>query len=215
MPAEIVKLKILYSDLSLVVIEKPGGLLSVPGRGMDKRDCVASRIRALFPGCIEQPSVHRLDQFTSGLMVMALTRNAHRHLSLQFASKSVKKIYIAMLDGIVKKMEGEIVLSFRLDPNNRPYQIYDPDYGKSGITRWKKIRSTMGKTRVEFLPLTGRTHQLRLHAAHELGLGCPIVGDRLYGKGQEGQQMLLHASYLCFCHPESGLWMEFNSTPPF
>lgn len=209
------KLTVLHTDPAFVIVEKPGGLLSVPGRDLNNQDCVVKRIRTMFPVCIEQPAVHRLDMFTSGLMVLALTREAHRHLSRQFQERLVDKRYIALLDGIVDRESGIITLSFRLDPQNRPYQIYDPVQGKTGITIWKKIGVQEGKTRVEFTPLTGRTHQLRLHAAHALGLGCPIVGDRLYGRGHEGDMMLLHASTLSFLHPSTDKRIVFSSPAPF
>lgn len=209
------RLILLHEDSDFVVVEKPGGLLSVPGRGPMNQDCVVGRIRKMFPACIEQPSVHRLDMFTSGLMVLALTREAHRHLSRQFQERLVDKRYIALLDGIVDRELGEVTLSFRLDPENRPYQIYDPVQGKTGITIWKKIDVQEGRTRVEFTPLTGRTHQLRLHAAHALGLSCPIIGDRLYGCGHEGDMMLLHASSLSFLHPSTGKRISFSSPAPF
>jgi tRNA pseudouridine32 synthase / 23S rRNA pseudouridine746 synthase len=209
------RLTIVHRDPSFVIIDKPGGLLSVPGRGPENQDCVVSRIKTIFAECIDQPAVHRLDMYTTGLMVLALTRETHQHLSRQFEQRIVEKRYIALLDGIVEKESGRITLSFRLDPDNRPYQVYDPKQGKAGTTLWEKQDITSGKTRVQFIPLTGRTHQLRLHAAHVLGLGCPIVGDRLYGSGQEGDQMLLHASYLSFLHPCTGKQIKFNSPPPF
>jgi tRNA pseudouridine32 synthase / 23S rRNA pseudouridine746 synthase len=208
-------LTILHTDSSFVVIEKPGGLLSVPGRCPENQDCVVKRIKALFFECIDQPAVHRLDMFTTGLMVLALTRKAHRHLSRQFEQRLVDKRYIALLDGIVERGSGEITLSFRLDPSNRPYQIYDPLHGKTGTTRWKNLGTRAGKTRVEFTPLTGRTHQLRLHAVHELGLGCPIIGDALYGQGRDGDPMLLHASFLSFLHPLTDKPIYFCSPAPF
>jgi tRNA pseudouridine32 synthase/23S rRNA pseudouridine746 synthase len=209
------KLTIIHTDPFFVVIDKPGGLLSVPGRGPDNQDCVVNRIKTLFPGSVDQPAVHRLDMYTSGLMVLALTKETHRCLSRQFEHRIVEKRYIALLDGSVEEIAGEITLSFRLDPNNRPYQIYDPIHGKAGITRWRRLKYVEGKTRIEFMPLTGRTHQLRLHAAHKLGLGCPIIGDRLYGNGKEGDQMLLHASYLSFLHPCTDRRMHFSSHAPF
>jgi tRNA pseudouridine32 synthase/23S rRNA pseudouridine746 synthase len=169
----------------------------------------------MFPACIEQPAVHRLDMFTSGLMVLALTREVHRHLSRQFQERLVEKRYIALLDGMVAGESGVVTLSFRLDPENRPYQIYDPVQGKTGTTLWKKLDQQFGKTKMEFTPLTGRTHQIRLHAAHALGLGCPIIGDRLYGHGQEGQRMLLHASFLSFLHPTTDKRIAFRSPAPF
>ncbi len=211
------ELEIIYSDVCILVVNKPGGLLAVPGRGPDKRDCVVSRVKNMFPGCIDQPAVHRLDMATSGLMVVALTTDAHRELSRQFSRRLVRKKYIALLDGLVAADSGEITLAFRLDPDNRPWQVYDPVQGKTGITRWRCLRRIRlaGQTLVEFVPVTGRTHQLRLHAAHELGLGCPIVGDSLYGSGQEGDPMLLHAAQLSFMHPVTNRQQKFSSVAPF
>ena len=204
-------LDIVHVDDHLVVIDKPGGLLAVPGRGPEKQDCVVNRIKKMFPGSIDQPAVHRLDMATSGLMVLALTVDAHRNLSNQFAERRVVKKYIALLEGVVACDHGEINLKFRLDPDNRPCQVYDPVHGKSGITKWRRLHVFKNRTRIEFVPLTGRTHQLRLHAAHELGLGCPIVGDSLYGSGTQGGPMLLHAAMLSFSHPETGEKVEFSS----
>ena len=205
------EIDIIYRDSSIVVVNKPGGLLSVPGKGPDKQDCLANRIRDMFPGCIPQPSVHRLDMDTSGLMVFAFTKDAHRSLSIQFQDRLVKKQYLALLEGIVEKDSGEIRLPFRVDVNNRPYQVYDPVYGRLGITSWEKITVINNRTRVLFEPRTGRTHQLRLHASHPMGLGCPIVGDRLYGHMKPGERFHLHASYLCFNHPDSNKKICFES----
>jgi tRNA pseudouridine32 synthase/23S rRNA pseudouridine746 synthase len=122
---------------------------------------------------------------------------------------------MALLEGIVAAAAGEITLPFRLDPERRPYQVYDPVQGKMGISRWRKIESRDGRTLVAFTPLTGRTHQLRLHASHPLGLGCPIVGDRLYGTGCPGEPLMLHATWLRFQHPGTGQPMNFISAAPF
>lgn len=208
-------LTILHTDAELVVVEKPGSLLSVPGRGPDKQDCLARRLQRQFPAMIAQPAVHRLDLHTTGLMVFAVTETAHRHLSGQFAERTVVKEYTALLDGLIEMENGEIHLPFRLDLANRPCQIHDPVHGRMGSTIWRRLGLENGRTRVLFLPLTGRTHQLRLHAAHPLGLGCPIVGDHLYGTGQDGEPMLLHASRLAFTHPCSGKRLDFVSPPPF
>jgi tRNA pseudouridine32 synthase/23S rRNA pseudouridine746 synthase len=148
-------------------------------------------------------------------MVIAVTDEAHRHLNRQFEAREVLKEYTALLEGEVELTAGEIRLPFRLDPDNRPYQIHDPVHGKMGISRWRRLRHEAGRTRVLFMPLTGRTHQLRLHAAHRLGLGCPIVGDSLYGSGHDGEQMMLHASSLTFTHPVTGQGLSFFSRPPF
>lgn len=204
------ELDIRHQDAAIVVVNKLSGLLSVPGRGPDKQDCVVNRLKAIFPDCIEQPSVHRLDMDTSGLMVLALTAASQRHLSIQFEKRQVKKVYHAVLEGLIEPDAGEIELAFRLDPDNRPHQVYDPVQGKVGTTRWRKLGVKEGCTMIEFTPLTGRTHQLRLHASHELGLGCPIVGDRLYGSGTVPGQLKLQAVYLEFYHPESGEPISFS-----
>lgn len=208
-------LDIVHQENNFVVIDKPSGLLSVPGRGPDMQDCVVNRLKSLFPHCMEQPSVHRLDMDTSGLMVLALAKDIQRNLAIQFQERRVEKSYIAILDGIVAADSGEIELAFRLDPDNRPHQVYDPVQGKIGHTRWRKLGEENGCTRVEFSPATGRTHQLRLHASHELGLGFPIVGDRLYGSGTAPGQLKLHASFLSFDHPQSGRRLSFESRPKF
>ncbi|WP_035272872.1 RluA family pseudouridine synthase [Desulfogranum japonicum] len=208
-------LDIVWQDPEFVVVNKPGGLLAVPGRGADKQDCVTRRVQKLFPQCIEQPAVHRLDMATSGLMVVALTRQAHKELNRQFSQRMVIKRYVALLDGILAKPEGTITLAFRLDPENRPYQVFDPVQGKTGITHYRVIAQQNAQTRVEFFPQTGRTHQLRLHSSHVLGLGCPIVGDALYGTGRNGDSMLLHAAGLQFCHPCTQDTLCFISSPAF
>ncbi|MCU0857249.1 MAG: RluA family pseudouridine synthase [Pontiellaceae bacterium] len=206
---------IVHHDDGIVVVNKPSGLLAVPGKGEENQDCVVSRIKALYPDCIEQPAVHRLDMDASGLMVLALTADVHRELSRQFHDRETGKRYIALLDGELEKESGTIELPFRLDVENRPFQIYDPVQGKTGITRWKKLSVENGRTRVEFTPVTGRTHQLRLHAASEHGLGIPILGDRLYGSGTAPGQLKLHAVRLSFIHPRTGERMEFFCEPPF
>ena len=208
-------LDILFNDSSILVVNKPEGLLAVPGRGPEKQDCIVSRARSLYPEMLEQPAVHRLDQQTSGLMVLAMQATAHRHLSSQFQNRQVTKGYVAIVDKTIKALSGTITLPFRLDPDNRPYQIYDPVNGKEAITLWRKIDDTPRGTRIGYTPLTGRTHQLRVHSAHPGGLAAPIIGDRLYGSGKEGDAMLLHASYLSFNHPDDERLVEFHSPPPF
>lgn len=208
-------MNILFADAHIVVVDKPAGLLAVPGRGPDKQDCVESRIRALFADMPRQPAVHRLDMATSGIMILARTAAAHRNLSMQFAKRSIAKEYIALLDGVPLRESGIIELRFRLDTDRRPYQIHDPVDGKLGITSWWKIAEETAGTRVLFKPLTGRTHQLRLHAAHRLGLGCPIKGDALYGRGGQAERMMLHASSLTLRHPCSGTPLTFAAAIPF
>jgi tRNA pseudouridine32 synthase/23S rRNA pseudouridine746 synthase len=212
---------IVYRDQSIIVVNKPSGLLSVPGRGEDKQDCVVARVKRLFPMCIEQPSVHRLDMDTSGLLVLAFTQEAHRNLSVQFIKRKVHKKYVALLDGVVKEEKGKVELAFRYDPEHKPRQKYDPVLGKWGTTLWERVQvepfGIEGRlvTRVEFEPLTGRTHQLRLHSAHVKGLGCPIVGDPLYGNPDGASRLMLHASEIRFLHPETGEHLHFSEEPGF
>jgi len=208
-------LTIIHQDEHIVVVEKESGMLSVPGRGPEKIDSVVHRIRQLIPECISHPAAHRLDMDTSGLMVLGITTEAHRHLSIQFQDRTVEKSYIALLEGILEEDSGIITLPFRLDIDNRPYQIYDEIHGKSGTTEWKKIGIEGDLTRVAFHPITGRTHQLRIHSAHPKGLGIPIVGDNLYGNGTGSGQLKLHAAELSFDHPASGGRLQFATDPLF
>lgn len=209
------EIEVLFFDSELVVVNKPSGLLSVPGKGPENQHCVTSQIKEMFPGCPKHPEVHRLDMDTSGLMVLARTQEAQRELSRQFHDRETGKRYIALLDGKLAETSGTIELPFRLDVENRPVQIYDPVHGKIGITHWKTLEIETGKTRVEFVPITGRTHQLRVHAASEHGLGIPIIGDRLYGTGTAPGQLKLHAAHLSFTHPRTGKKMELDSAPAF
>ena len=209
------ELHIVSEDPCFVVVNKPSGLLSVPGRGPHKTDCVSNRVRKLYPHCIEQPAVHRLDMDTSGLMVVALDSDSHRNLSRQFQRRQTSKRYIGLLDGILSVERGTLRLPFRLDIDRRPYQIYDEVHGKLGITHWERLGIEGEFTRVAFTPVTGRTHQLRVHAAHERGLGIPIVGDPLYGNGTGPAQLKLHATELGFLHPRSGTPLSFHLPPPF
>lgn len=208
-------LEIIHTDDAFVVVNKRSGMLSVPGRGEEKIDSVSHRVRQMFPGCVEQPAVHRLDMDTSGLMVVARTADAMRELSRQFRERETEKLYVALLEGVLEKESGIIELPFRLDVENRPFQIYDEVHGKMGTTHWKKIAIEGNLTRIEFTPITGRTHQLRLHAAHEKGLGIPILGDPFYGNGTGPGQMKLHACKLAFTHPVTSGRMVFSLDPDF
>ena len=208
-------LDIVHEDPAFVVVDKASGMLSVPGRGPEKTDCVSNRVRILYPGCPEQPAVHRLDMDTSGLMVVARTQAAHRELSIQFIRRKTRKKYIALLQGELQEESGVLELPFRLDIDNRPMQIYDPVHGKMGITHWERLALEDGMTRVSFRPVTGRTHQLRVHSAHAMGLGIPIVGDPLYGQGTGPGELKLHATELAFLHPLTGEELVFYSPPPF
>ena len=211
-------------------MNKQSGLLSVPGRGEDKQDCVESRFRRLFGDAVEilQPAVHRLDMETSGIMILAFTKEAHRELNRQFEAKEVQKEYVALLDGILPKMgispHGQMELFFRLDVDNRPHQIWDAEKGKSAITEWEILGveryhapdgSTRNASRVLFKPHTGRTHQLRLASSDSHGFGCPIIGDTLYGHCEEGERLMLHAQKIEFTHPTTGRRMTIESAPEF
>jgi tRNA pseudouridine32 synthase / 23S rRNA pseudouridine746 synthase len=210
-----VSLVVLHQEASFAVIDKPAELLSCPGKGEANRDSVQTRVPEVFPHASGSILVHRLDQPTSGVMVVALNRAAHRALRGQFDARRTSKTYVAELIGEVAGDAGTIELPFRVDLDNRPYQIHDPVHGKMGITRWRVISRRPGGTRVEFCPETGRTHQLRVHAAHPLGLGCPIAGDRLYGDPATAPRLLLHACRLEFDHPELGTRQTFESAIPF
>ena len=209
------RLDVVHEDPEFVVVDKESGMLSVPGRGPEKRDCVAERVREMYPEAPAQPAVHRLDMDTSGLLVVARTVEAHRRISIQFQKRATRKRYVALLDGVLPGEEGTVELPFRLDIENRPYQIYDPVHGKVGITHWEKLGVEASVTRVSFVPVTGRTHQLRVHSAHPRGLGIPIVGDPLYGNGTGPGQLKLHAAALGFQHPTSGAELNFRSEPRF
>jgi len=208
-------LMIVHEDPDIVVVNKASGFLSVPGRGADKFDSVTTRIRQRYPGCIEHPEVHRLDMDTSGLIVVALNAKSQKALSMQFETRKIQKRYIALLDGRLAAESGTIRLATRLDIDRRPMQIYDEMHGKLGITHWEKLAHEGELTRVAFVPVTGRTHQLRVHAAHERGLSIPIVGDPLYGRGTGPGQMKLHACELGFAHPASGMPLSFHCAPDF
>ena len=210
-PAEGKMLKIVFEDESIIVINKPAEFLSVPGKSID--DSVYSRIRDMYPEADGPLLVHRLDMSTSGILLVAKNREAHRKLQDQFIRRKVSKRYVALLNGIVEKDEGSIDLPLRVDLDDRPRQMVCNTYGKSARTNYTVIDRTDGKTRVYFYPVTGRTHQLRVHSAHSLGLNCPIVGDDLYGLRAE--RLCLHAESLTFKHPKSGEMMTFQLDPEF
>ena len=210
-PAEGKSLSIVFEDDSIIVINKPAEFLSVPGKSID--DSVYSRIRDMYPDADGPLLVHRLDMSTSGILLAAKNREAHRKLQDQFIRRKVSKRYVALLDGIVEKDEGSIDLPLRVDLDDRPRQMVCNTYGKSARTNYTVIDRTDGKTRVYFYPVTGRTHQLRVHSAHSLGLNCPIVGDDLYGLRAE--RLCLHAESLTFKHPKSGEMMTFQLDPEF
>ncbi len=198
-------LKIIYEDDSLVVVDKPAELLSVPG--IQIHDSVYTRLKTTW-GTIEPLIIHRLDMATSGLLVVAKTKEAHKHIQRQFLKRTVVKRYTALLSGLVKEDEGEIRLPLRGDLDNRPRQLVCDTHGKKAVTLWKVVGRQTETTRVHFWPLTGRTHQLRMHAAHEQGLNAPIVGDDLYGTGAD--RLHLHAAYLEFVHPKTRKTLRFE-----
>jgi len=208
-------LSILHREESFVVVDKLPDFLSVPGRGPGMDDCVVSRVREIFPNAEGPLAAHRLDMETSGLMVLGLTPEAHRNLSRQFEQRVVRKTYIGLLEGAVEGESGHIELAFRVDIDDRPRQILDPEHGKLGITDWEVLERGIDHTRVRFVPLTGRTHQLRVHAAHPQGIGHPILGDRLYGNPALADRLMLHSASLSFQHPEDQRWLHFEMPAPF
>jgi tRNA pseudouridine32 synthase/23S rRNA pseudouridine746 synthase len=208
-------LRVLHVDRWLAAVDKQAGLLSAVGRGPDKRDSVETRVPRVFPEATGSIVVHRLDQPTSGVLVVALDADTHRALRRQFEQHVVHKTYVAELVGDVRADEGEVQLPFRLDPDNRPHQVHDPVHGKLGITRWRVLSRAAGRTRVLFTPRTGRTHQLRVHSAHPLGLGCPIAGDRLYGDPSTAPRLMLHAWQLTLTHPHTGAPLTLEAPLPF
>ncbi len=205
------KLEVLYQDSDLFVVNKPAGLLSVPGRGPDKFDSVACRAQQMVGDALV---VHRLDCHTSGVMLMARGKAAQVELSRQFHDRETEKEYIAVVEGIVQDEEGVIDLPMRCDIDNRPRQIIDFKHGKQAVTRWKKLFVQNHTTRLLLQPVTGRSHQLRVHCQ---SMGHAIVGDTLYGGGQAPAQprMLLHAQTLRFTHPQTGERMCVQSVCEF
>jgi tRNA pseudouridine32 synthase/23S rRNA pseudouridine746 synthase len=203
-----------FEDDALIVVNKPPGLLSVPGRGAEKQDCMASRVLAEFPDAL---TVHRLDMETSGLLVFARSAAVHRTLSYAFQTRQVDKRYVAVVDGLVEAEHGEIALPLICDWPNRPLQKVDHELGKPSLTRYRVLsRDEAAMTsRVELEPLTGRSHQLRVHL---LSLGHAILGDALYARGaalEASPRLLLHASALRFLHPRSRETLALVSEPAF
>ena len=205
------KLDILYEDDYLLVINKPEGMLSVPGKG--DADSVYQRLSILYPEATGPIIVHRLDMATSGLLLAAKTKEAHQNLQAQFKNRTIQKRYIALLEGEVPQNEGEIRLPLCPDPLDRPRQIVSEEFGKPALTHYRVLERTSGKTLIAFYPQTGRTHQLRVHAAHPQGLHCPILGDKLYGR--KAERLYLHAEYLAFTHPITSERIEIQKSPAF
>ena len=205
------KLNIVYGDQWLLIINKPAGMLSVPGK--ERQTSIYDLAREAYPEAEGPMIVHRLDMATSGLLIIAKDKKTHQHLQAQFKNRSIRKKYIALLDGIVPEDEGTIELSLCPNPLDRPRQMVDTQYGKPAITYYQVLERTDKYTRIAFYPHTGRTHQLRVHAAHPSGLHCPIIGDELYGK--KDKRLYLHAESIEFTHPVNGQSMCITKKADF
>ncbi|WP_068599179.1 pseudouridine synthase [Vaginella massiliensis] len=205
------KIEILFEDRDILVINKPENFLSVPGIAV--KDSVQERLKLMYPEITSPMMVHRLDMQTSGLLVIAKNKLSHERLQKQFLKKKVNKRYIALLDGIIENQTGEINLPLRVDLDDRPRQLVCYEHGKPAVTKYEVIGFEANKTRIYFYPITGRTHQLRVHASHPSGLNMPIVGDDLYGK--KGKRLCLHAEKIEFFHPISNKKLIFSSEPNF
>ena len=206
-------LKILYEDEWIVAVEKPSGMLSVPGK--NDLDSVQQRLRLMYPDATGPLVVHRLDMATSGILLAAKDKDVHARLQSQFETRSISKEYIAILDGVPSQEFGIIDLPICLNPLDRPRQMVDFENGKPAITEYKVECIKNGRAKVVFKPHTGRTHQLRVHSAHVSGLGCPISGDELYGNPDSAPRLCLHAARLVFRHPVSDKEIEIVSPSPF
>lgn len=203
--------QIVHADHEILVVGKPAGLLSVPGRGEERADCLIERLRGAFPTVL---LVHRLDLDTSGVMVFGLTPHAQRHLSKQFEERRTKKTYLARLWGRLEPKTGHVDLPLTVDWPNRPRQKVDHDEGRPAQTDWRVVRADDHESRVRLMPRTGRSHQLRVHMA---ALGHPILGDPLYASGEAADfpRLMLHAENLRFKHPETGVMLSFSVPAPF
>lgn len=212
-------LRCLHADDALLVLVKPAGLLSVPGRGADKQDCASARAQQQWPGALV---VHRLDMATSGLLLMARTPDVQRALSHAFAQREVEKHYQAIVQGCMSAPEsqggwGDIELPIAADWERRPLRVIDHERGKPSHTRWRVLAmdEAAQTTRLELSPITGRTHQLRLHLA---AIGHAILGDALYAGAStqaRAPRLLLHATRLAFTHPTNGAWVQYALPPDF
>ncbi len=204
-------LELIHEDHELLVVNKPAGLLSVPGKGDHLRDCLITRLQAAFP---EALLVHRLDMDTSGVIVFARTPAAQRHLGLQFEKRIIKKCYLALVWGQVDGKEGVIDLPLIVDWPNRPLQKVCHETGRAAVTEWKVLRHDETSTRMRLFPQTGRSHQLRVHMRE---LGHPILGDPFYATGpaRDFPRLMLHAETLRLRHPDGGRGMTFRAKNPF
>ena len=203
------RFELVFQDESLLIVNKPAGQLAVPGRGADKQDCLSTRIQEIFP---DASIVHRLDMATSGLMVFARGKAMQRELSRMFREREVGKRYLAVVAGRLDTDTGEISLPIAVDWPNRPKSRIDPAQGKPSLTRYRVLDAQETRSRLALEPVTGRTHQLRLHLA---AIGHPILGDALYGNASSAPRLLLHACALEISHPASGEALRFEHVAPF
>ena len=204
-------LVILHEDAEVLLVDKPSGLLSVPGKGPELADCLLSRVQAAFPDAL---LVHRLDRDTSGVMIFALTPHAQRHLGLQFEKRMTRKTYVARVWGVPSELAGLVDLPLIVDWPNRPRQMVCHETGKPAQTEWKVIRREAQTARVRLMPKTGRSHQLRVHM---LALGHPILGDPFYATGpaRDFPRLMLHSEELRFKHPQGGRSIKVRARAPF
>ncbi|WP_425044426.1 RluA family pseudouridine synthase [Primorskyibacter sp. S87] len=204
-------LDVLHEDAQILVVNKPAGLLSVPGKGEHLADCLLTRVQTAFPGAL---LVHRLDRDTSGVMIFAMTPHAQRHLGLQFEKRQTQKTYIARVWGRLEPKSGTVDLPLIVDWPNRPRQMVCHENGKAAVTDWRVQRYEAESTRVKLSPKTGRSHQLRVHM---LALGHPILGDPFYAEGAARQfpRLMLHSEELRVKHPEGGISLKFRAPAPF
>ncbi len=204
-------LDILHEDHEILAVNKPAGLLSVPGKGPELADCLISRLEAVYPQVL---LVHRLDRDTSGVMIFALTPHAQRHLGLQFEKRQTQKRYVARVAGRLEPKTGTVDLPLIVDWPNRPLQKVDHDTGKPAVTDWRVLKANDDESKVQLFPQTGRSHQLRVHM---LALGHPILGDPLYAPDTADRypRMMLHAEELRIRHPDGGIGTKFRVKAPF
>ena len=203
--------EILHDDAEILVVNKPAGLLSVPGKGAHLADCLIARLQAVFPQVL---LVHRLDRDTSGVMVFALTPHAQRHLGLQFEKRQARKTYLARLAGQLAPKTGTVDLPLIVDWERRPRQMVDHQNGRAAVTDWRVLRHEGDTTRVRLSPKTGRSHQLRVHM---LALGHPILGDPLYAEGtaRDHPRLMLHSEERKIRHPDGGAALRFRAAAEF
>ncbi|WP_299955793.1 pseudouridine synthase [uncultured Roseobacter sp.] len=204
-------LVILHEDAEVLLVDKPAGLLSVPGKGPELADCLLTRVQAAFPDAL---LVHRLDRDTSGVMIFALTPHAQRHLGLQFEKRMTQKTYVARIWGVPTEKTGTVDLPLIVDWPNRPRQMVDLEKGKPAQTDWRVLKDEGDTARVRLHPKTGRSHQLRVHM---LALGHPILGDPFYATGpaRDFPRLMLHSLELRFKHPQGGRSMKIRAAAPF